>query len=139
MLDPTDPENAHIEERLRNDPIIWLSSVRPDGRPHIVPVWFLWDGKSILIFSQPHSQKVRNLRHNPNVMLALDDTRSGEDVVLFEGKAELLNEPTVNTTTAAYAKKYDSLLRSMGSDAATMAADYSQPIRITPTRFISVE
>ncbi len=37
---------------------------------------------------------------------------------MFEGKAELLNEPTVNTT---------------------MAADYSQPIRITPTRFIRVE
>ena|SRR5713101_7207563 len=139
MLDPTNPKNAHIEERLRNDLMIWLSSVRPDGRPHIVPVWFLWDGESILIFSQPHTQKIRNLRYNPNVMLALDDTRSGNDVVMFEGKAELLNEPTVNTTMAAYATKYDSLLRSMGWDAATMAAAHSLPIRITPTRFISVE
>jgi PPOX class probable F420-dependent enzyme len=139
MLDPTDPKNAHVEERLRNDPIIWLSSVRPDGRPHIVPVSFLWDGKSILIFSQPHSQKIRNIRHNPNVMLALDDTKGGDDVVMFEGKAELLNETTANTPTAAYATKYDSMLRSMGWDVATMAADYSQPIRITPTRFIRVE
>ncbi len=139
MLDPTNPKNAHIEERLRNDLMIWLSSVRPEGRPHIVPVWFLWDGESILIFSQPHTQKIRNLRHNPNVMLALDDTKSGNDVVMFEGKAELLNEPTENTTIAAYATKYDSLLRSMGWDAATVAAQRSQPIRITPTRFISVE
>src|SRR5258707_8412307 len=114
MLDSTDPKIADIEDRVRNDPIIWLSSVRADGRPHSVAVSFLWDGKSILIFSQPHAQKIRNVRHNPNVMLALDDTKSGDDVVMFEGKAELLNEPTVNMTMAAYATKYDSMLRGMG-------------------------
>src|SRR5256885_2571611 len=42
MLDLRDSKDAHIDARLRHEPIIWLSSVRPDGRPHLVPVWFLW-------------------------------------------------------------------------------------------------
>ena len=71
MLDLTKERDVHIDQRLRSDPIIWLSTVRRDGRPHTVPVWFLWDGKTILMFSQPETQKIRNLRNNPNVTLAL--------------------------------------------------------------------
>ena len=65
MLDLTNPKHAHVEERLRTNRILWLGSVRPDGRPHLVYVFFLWDGKHILIFSQPTSQKIRNVQHNP--------------------------------------------------------------------------
>jgi PPOX class probable F420-dependent enzyme len=132
LANPTDP---HVDERLRKNLIIWLSSVRPDGRPHLVPVWFLWDGKNILIFSQPNTQKIRNLRQNTNVILALDDTKDGEDVVMLEGKAEFLNDPAVNPTLPAYAAKYDSELKSMGYTAEAMAAEYTQAIRITPPDF----
>jgi PPOX class probable F420-dependent enzyme len=138
MLDLTNPKDAHTDERLRKDPIIWLSSVRPDGRPHLVPVWFLWYGETILIFSQPNAQKIRNLRQNTNVILALDDTKDGDDVVMLEGKAELLNDPAVNPTLPAYVAKYDSQLKSMGYTAEAMAAEYTQAIRITPTRFLNI-
>lgn len=138
MPDLANPKDPHIDERLRKNLIIWLSSVRPDGRPHLVPVWFLWDGKNILIFSQPNTQKIRNLRQNTNVILALDDTKDGEDVVMLEGKAEFLNDPAVNPTLPAYAAKYDSELKSMGYTAEAMAAEYAQAIRITPTRFLNI-
>ena len=72
MLDLTKERDAHIDERLRAELMMWLSTVQPDGRPHLVPVWFLWDGRTILIFSRPNQQKLRNLRHNPNVVVALD-------------------------------------------------------------------
>jgi PPOX class probable F420-dependent enzyme len=97
-------------------------------------VFFLWDGKHILIFSQPNSQKIRNVRQNPNVTLALDDTKDGEDMVILEGKAELLHDPAVNTMLPAYATKYDALLKSVDPTAEAMAAIYSQAILITPTR-----
>src|SRR6516225_1171468 len=98
MLDLTNPKHAHVDERLRENLILWLGSVRPDGRPHLVYVFFLWDGKHILIFSQPTSQKIRNVQQNPTVTLALDNTKEGEDMVILEGKAELLQDPVVNTT-----------------------------------------
>lgn len=134
MLNLTSQKDAHIDQRLRTDPIIWLSTVRPDGRPHIVAVWFLWDGETVLMFSQPQTQKIRNLQHNPNVMLALDNTDQGSDVIMLEGKAELLNDPDVQATLTAYAMKYDLLLKSMGWTAEEMAKSYSQGIRITPTK-----
>ena len=135
MLDLTNPENAHIDERLRTNPIIWLTTVRPDNRPHMVAVWFLWDGEKFLIFSQPNTQKLRNLRHSSHVTLALDDTRGGGDVIVIDGEAELLTDPDVNATLAAYTQKYDALLKREGMDAASMAKSYSQGIRITPAKF----
>ena len=134
MLDLTNPKHAHVDERLRTNHILWLGSVRPDGRPHLVYVWFLWDGKHIMIFSQPTSQKIRNVRYNPHVTLALDETREGEDMVILEGKAELLQDPTVNPTLPAYAAKYGSLLKRVGLTAEAMAYIYSQALLITPTR-----
>jgi hypothetical protein len=38
------------------------------------------------------------LQHNPNVVLALDNTKNGSDVIVIEGKAELLKQGDVNTT-----------------------------------------
>ena len=138
MLDLTQPGHAHVDERLRSDIMIWLNTVRPDGRPHSAAVWFLWDGSQFLIFSQPNTQKIRNLQHNPNVVLALDNTKNGSDVIVIEGKAELLKQGDVNTTLPAYAEKYLPELKDMGWTPESMAADYSQPIRVTPTKFVGL-
>ena len=137
MADQTKPNNAHVEQRLREEPIIWFTTVRADGRPHTVPVWFLWDGETFLIFSQPGNLKIRNLQRNPHITLALDGTKQGGDVVTVEGEAELLSEPSRNMRVPAFGEKYASLMKAMGSSLERMAEDYSQPIRIKPTKFLS--
>ena len=139
MLDLNTARGAHINERLKSNVILWISTVRPDGRPHIVPVWFLWDGESILIFSKP-DQKVRNLRENPNVMLALDDTNQGDDPIAIEGQATLLDEPSISLMPSVpeYANKYKAQMQGLNLPAETMAQSYSQPIRITPTRVLGL-
>lgn len=139
MLDATQTKDAHIDARLRTDLILWLATVRPDGRPHLVPVWFLWDGATVLIFSQPNNQKVRNIQANPSVMLALDNTGSdGGDVVTLEGEAQLIDprEGITANTVQAYLAKYGQGITDIGLNPETMAATYSQGIRITPTRFL---
>ena len=138
MLDVKNARDAHIDERLRSNTMIWINTVRPDGRPHSAAVWFLWDGSKFFIFSMPNTQKVRNLRQNTNVVLALDDTKNGDDVIQVEGKAELLeNNSGVSATLPAFAAKYDQMFKSMGSTPEAMAAEYSQAIRITPTKFLA--
>ena len=134
MIDLSGENGAHIDERLRTDLIIWLATVRPDGRPHLVPVWFLWDGSTILVFSIADNQKVKNLRQNNRVSLALDDTYEGDDVVRLEGTAELLNDPSLTPLMPAYVAKYAGELVEMDSSAEKMAAEYTQTIRITPTK-----
>ena len=49
MLDTTTEAGARAEGRLRDEGIIWLTTVRSDGQPQSVPVWFLWNGESFLI------------------------------------------------------------------------------------------
>ncbi len=134
MPDVISPSDTHVLERLRTDHIIWMSTTRRDGRPHIVPVWFWWDGETILIFSKPAKQKIRNLEHSPYVMLAFDGTNSGRDVVMIEGRASVLNEPTAAVMPPAYIEKYTTRLAEIGWSVEKLTQDYSQPIRITPTK-----
>jgi PPOX class probable F420-dependent enzyme len=136
ILDLAQPRHATLDRRLRSEPIIWLSSVRPDGRPHLVPVWFWWDGTAILLFSKPGNQKVRNLIHQPRVMFALEAADEGEDIGLFEGQAELLPSGTVDSTLPEFAAKYAALFVRIGSTPGKMAAEFSQAIRITPTKLV---
>ncbi len=136
MLDSTNPKAAHFDRRLHENIIIWLAEVRPDGRPHMSAVWFLWDGQHITIFSQPSSQKVKNIPHNPRVMLALDNTFDGGDVDMLEGEATLFDQSEATVETLhGYAEKYADELREMGSTPADMAKSYSIGIRIRPTKF----
>jgi PPOX class probable F420-dependent enzyme len=137
MLDLSQERDAHIDQRLRSDLIMWIGTVRPDGRPHLVPVWFVWDGKEVVIFSRPGSRKVRNIRENPHVVLALDDTKGGEDVISIEGEAELLlTGSDVMMAYPAYAEKYSEVLRGMNTTVEAVAKEYTQGIRVTPRRFL---
>lgn len=132
VLDPAQARDAHVLDRLRQDVIIWFASVRPDGRPHIVPVWFLWDRGTILIFSMPN-QKVRNIERNPNVELALDKTYDGEDVITIEGQAHLVSDASALETP--YLEKYGTRIAELGYTPEQMAQAYHKAIRVTPTRF----
>ena len=137
MLDVTTEWGKHAEQRLQSNIIAWLTTVGGDGRPYTVPVGFLWEGQTLLIFSQPKKQKLRNIRKNPRVTLALDETEQGNDVVIVEGIAELIDAPQISVEMPAYVEKYGALVQSRGWTPASMAAEYSQAIRVTPTKFRS--
>ena len=137
MLDVTTEWGQHAEQRLQTNIIGWLTTVGSDGRPYTVPVWFLWEGSTLLIFSQPQKQKIRNLRKNARVTLALDETKLGEDVVIVEGTAEVLDNPDFSATLPEYVEKYGAMMQDMNLTPKSMAADFSVGIRITPTKFRS--
>ncbi len=136
ILDVSRKRDARIDQRLHDNLIIWLTTVRPDGRPHSVAVWFLWDGESILIFSKPNQQKLHNIEHNPNVVLAIDNTNEGDDPIVLEGQATLLTNSDVDTTLAAYAAKYDEKMKEINFTPQTMAKAYNQGIRIALTHVL---
>jgi PPOX class probable F420-dependent enzyme len=125
-----------IDERLRTEPTVWLSSIRPDGRPHVVPVWFNWDGSVFDLFSKPNAQKVRNLRQRADVMLAFGQPSEVFDVELVEGTATVLPHPTADVIAPTMFQKYADLMARAALDRRTFVTTYSQPVRITPIRFL---
>ena len=127
----------HVEERLRSDAMAWLTTVRPDGHPHSIPLWFLWERTTILIFSQANTQKIRNLRQNAFVTLTLDNTKNGSDVVILEGTASLSELEKERASLPAYDEKYREGLSRLGLTAELFTRKYSQPIRLTPIRLIT--
>jgi PPOX class probable F420-dependent enzyme len=126
---------ARLDRFLSEQPVVWLSTVRPDGAPHLVPIWFTWDGASLLVFSKPGAQKVRNMRANPVAMLALGEPEDDFDVAMAEARVELLDEPATELPWAHLAK-YSARMASMGLSPDQFVAIYSQVIRITPTRTV---
>jgi PPOX class probable F420-dependent enzyme len=133
-MDTTTLAGTRILRFLEQEPVVWLSTVRPNGAPHIVPIWFWWDGEALLVFTKPDAQKVRNLRDRPSVMLALGDAADDFDVGLIEGHAELLDRTTAEVLPPTHLAKYAAQLSNLGLSAADYAATYSQVIRIVPDR-----
>jgi PPOX class probable F420-dependent enzyme len=127
---------ARIDRLLRSEPVVWMSTVRPDGSPHLIPIWFSWDGEAILIASKPAAQKVRNIRANPVVMLALGQPDEDFDVGLLEGRAELVDMPAADLLPASHLAKYRAAMASIGLTPEEFLETYTQVIRIVPTRYL---
>ena len=129
MLDTTDPAQQRFADRLTTDAIVWLGSTRPDGRPHHVPIWFAWRDPLVLLFTQPRSQKVRNVEANPAVTLTLDSAAGGKDVVIVEGRARLIDD--VDATADPFAGKYR---ERMEQTPESWAEQFPQAVLVTITR-----
>jgi PPOX class probable F420-dependent enzyme len=134
FLDPNDPQHVRADEKLRTEIAMWLTTVAPDGQPQSTPVWFRWDGDTFLLYSQPDRPKVRNIAGNPKVSMHLVGDPEGEDVITFEGMAELDPSAPPADRLEGYMERYTRLVEGFGWTPASMAADYSVAIRVTPTR-----
>ena len=134
LIDPATKNGGRADERLRNEHVAWLVTVGPDGTPLPTPVWFWWDGESVLIYSQRKKPKLRHIAANPRVALALRTDEYGDDIVVLTGDATIETSAPPADHVPAYVEKYGGLIARMGADAAGFAGEYSVPIRIRPTK-----
>ena len=82
----------------------WVTTVRPDGRPHAMPVWGVVVDARVHFGGGPNTRKARNLRANPAVVV---HSESGEQVAIIEGRAEIIDEASQERVDDAYEVKYD--------------------------------
>jgi PPOX class probable F420-dependent enzyme len=133
LLDTSTEFGARVSRRLREDRVIWLTTVRADLTPQPSPVWFLWDGQTFLIYSQPNQQKLRNIQQNPRVALHLDGDGMGGNIVVFTGDARVATDVPPANEVDEYIKKYRAIAR-IGMTPESFAESYSVPLQVTPTK-----
>ena len=66
-----------------------LAYVWTDGTPRVVPIWFHWNGKEIVMATPPKAPKLKALAKNPKVSLTIDDNIFPHKVLLIRGTARL--------------------------------------------------
>ncbi|MFJ9677238.1 pyridoxamine 5'-phosphate oxidase family protein [Streptomyces sp. NPDC101194] len=96
------------QELLTGAETYWLSTVRPDGRPHVTPLIGVWSGHALYFSTGASERKGRNLAANPEVVLTTGENSlsRGFDVVV-EGRAErVTDEDRLNRLAAAWESKY---------------------------------
>ena len=122
-----------IEKHLANDKIVWLTTVTPAGRPAPRPVWFVWDGTAVVIYSQPDVAKLRHVAANDQVSLHFNCTPGGSDVVVISGRAELVPDAPLPSALPGLLDKYLDTIQAMGHAPEWYDA-YNTAIRVVPDR-----
>ena len=74
-----------LDEQFARAHNYWVATCRPDGRPHVMPVWGVWADGMFTFSTDRFSRKARNLASNPGIVVHLE---SGDEVGILEGVAE---------------------------------------------------
>lgn len=135
LIDRTTDFGKRVEKRLQSENIAWFTTVRADGMPQPIPVWYLWDeSNEILIFSRPDALKLRNLRTNPKASLHFDGDGRGGDIINLSGEAQIATTPITLDRIDAYLNKYTEGIKSIGLTPETMRATFSTALIFRPQR-----
>jgi PPOX class probable F420-dependent enzyme len=135
VIDLSTDFGARAARRLREEVVVWLTTVGPNGAPLPTPVWFLWDGEqSVAVHSLPTARRVRDLADDDRVSLNFDGNGQGGDIVVFSGRARVDPDAPAAHEVDAYVEKYGDRIAGLGLTPEQFAARYSTPITIELTR-----
>jgi len=105
------------EQRLKKSHNYWITTVKPDGSPHTMVVWGLWQEGRLLISTGSKSRKARNLAVNPNCVIC---TEHAHEAVIVEGVAEIADIAARRKFLSNYGRKYNWDMSSMKDDILSM-------------------
>jgi PPOX class probable F420-dependent enzyme len=128
--DPSASFGARVARRLRDELVIWLTTIGADGTPQPNPVWFLVEDDTVLVYNRDDALRLKHIRRNPRVALNLDTDGEGEDVIVLTGTAEILDGYPLATEIKAYMDKYDAAARQISGDPDAFAAEYHVALRV---------
>jgi PPOX class probable F420-dependent enzyme len=123
-----------ILHRLEDEEIIWLTTVDGTGCPQPRPVWFHWNGQTVMILSQAQGAKVRHILRHPKVSLNFNTDPGGGDVGVILGDAQISNDPMDPARITEYLRKYQMGIENLGMTFEQMLTGYPVVILVLPTR-----
>jgi nitroimidazol reductase NimA-like FMN-containing flavoprotein (pyridoxamine 5'-phosphate oxidase superfamily) len=144
MAETGDNERKVLIEAILAEPVLArLATSNPNTmQPHVVPVWFLWDGEFIWVSSFVSTRKISELKNNPRGAILIESKQpySKLQVVLIEGTVELVTEPQ-EVVSAVSSRIYERYLGADGVKDPEPQSWLNSPenllIKLTPKRIIS--
>jgi PPOX class probable F420-dependent enzyme len=110
-----------------------IAGIRKDGRPHVTPSWFFWDGEKFYVSTTRTRVKYRVFRRDPRVELVVDDA-TGHRYVALSGTVEIREQvPGELPRFRAIGEKYGRAVPSDDRLAAELIADDRVLLAITPS------
>ncbi|MFL5758852.1 MAG: TIGR03667 family PPOX class F420-dependent oxidoreductase [Thermomicrobiales bacterium] len=133
-IDTSTAFGKRITDQLAHEEVIWLTTTSADGTPYPVPVWFLWDGQAMLIYSRPNKPKLRHIESNPHAALHFNSDPEATKVGVILGTAQIDSSAPPATDIPAYVDKYRGPAARLGWTPEQFAADYPVQVRFTPEK-----
>lgn len=129
-----EPFGDRVRRRLRDEAIIWLTTVGADGTPQPNPVWFLWEGGEVLVYTRPDAYRLAHIRRRPRVGLHFDSDGTGGDIIVLKGTARIDERLPPAAETPAFREKYGQGMVTVSGSAEKFSADYSVGLRVRVER-----
>lgn len=123
-----------VQSRLKKELVIWFVTVGKDLRPQAVPVWYLFEGDSFLIYSAP-GIKARHVRENPQVQLHLNTDELGDVVIRVSGTAKMSSTDPPAHQNRVYIRRYGDQIKGFGWTPEEFTRRYPHAIRVTDLKF----
>ncbi|MEU9781615.1 pyridoxamine 5'-phosphate oxidase family protein [Streptomyces phaeochromogenes] len=101
---------SEAEALLAESELFWISTVRPDGRPHVTPLPTVWSDGALHFCTGPEERKARNLALNPSVVLTTGTNtwNKGYDLVVEGEAVRVSDDARLRELAEAWERKYGS-------------------------------
>jgi len=100
---------ADARRHLEDARVYWLSTVRPDGRPHVTPLLSVWLDGALHFCTGPSERKAKNLVGNPHCILTTGcNAEEGLDLVVEGDAVQVRDDARLQRIADAYESKYGS-------------------------------
>jgi PPOX class probable F420-dependent enzyme len=125
---------ARVARHLREEIVVWMTTITPAGEPLPMPVWFVWDGGELVRMHSRRSARLRNIQANPHVSLNFSGDGRGGDIVVLSGTASAGGDLPQADRDPEYLEKYRDHIPRVGMTPETFAQRYEVPVRIRLSR-----
>ena len=142
MCDNSRPLTLLDARRIFRDlPVTYLATTRPDGGPHVVPLWFVWREEAIYVSCRRDSATWRNVEHDRRVALSVERGRRWREYagVVIHGRAEPMSteHPALRGVLSQWFEKYRRLLNEGGFQAYAQQVEEPGMLLVRPVRISS--
>jgi PPOX class probable F420-dependent enzyme len=126
------------QRKLANDRVVWLTTIRPDGSPASRPVWFVWRAPELLVYSEPHTHKVRHLTRDPRANVHFNSDRKGGTIVVLDVEAAIEHDAPSPSGCPGYLAKYADWIDRLGVTVDAYDRQFSTLLRLVVRRCVDI-